>query len=70
MEFEQLKVKYTLVTANAKAKYDKKKKALRIVIPVDQSVTYESEKEPERSEESKEQVVEDETWKTKVLEFT
>lgn len=31
------------MTANAKAKYDKKKKSLRIVIPVDQSIAYEPE---------------------------
>jgi len=41
LELEELKLKYTLVTSNAKAKYDKKKKSLRIVIPVDQTVKYE-----------------------------
>ena len=43
LEFEQLKVKYVLVTGNAKAKYDKKKKSLRIVIPIDQTVKYEQD---------------------------
>ena len=59
------------MTFNAKAKYDKKKKSLRIVIPVDQCVKYEPEKvEEEVKEEEKQKVVEDETWKNKVLEFT
>jgi hypothetical protein len=49
-----------LLTGNAKAKYDKKKKCLRIVIPIDQSVNYEPEKEDSsKPEEPKEEVVED-----------
>lgn len=52
-----------LQTGNAKAKYDKKKKCLRIVIPIDQSVNYEPEKEVKedssKPEEPKEEVVED-----------
>ena len=36
LSFEDLKCKYTLLTNEAKAKYDKKKKTLRIEIPVDQ----------------------------------
>ena len=40
LELEELKIKYTLLTSSAKAKYDKKKKSLRIIIPVDQTVKY------------------------------
>ncbi len=49
-------------TASAKAKYDKKKKILRITIPVDQTVNYEPEKvqeEPKKEEEEEQKVVED-----------
>lgn len=67
-----------MLTANAKAKYDKKKKVLRIVIPVDQSVNYFQDEEKERVEAVKEEggdkeegkVVESEVWKNKVLDFT
>ena len=57
MELEELKLKFVLLTANAKAKYDKKKKKLRIVIPVDQTVKYEPEEIKE--EENKDNLVED-----------
>lgn len=71
LELEELKLKYTLVTSSAKAKYDKKKKCLRIVIPVDQTVSYEPEKNQEEAkQEEKPNVIEDETWKNKVLDFT
>ena len=40
LELEEIKIKYVLLTASAKAKYDKKKKSLRIIIPVDQTVKY------------------------------
>jgi hypothetical protein len=43
LSFEEFKVKYVLLTAKAKAKFDKKKKTLRIVIPIDQSVKYNQE---------------------------
>ena len=45
LEWSELKLKYTLLTAKAKAKYDRKKKCLRITIPIDQSVRYESQPE-------------------------
>ena len=45
---EELKIKYSLLTASAKAKYDKKKKSLRIIIPVDQTVKYEPEAKEEQ----------------------
>jgi hypothetical protein len=67
---EELKLKYNLLTSNAKAKYDKKKKSLRIVIPVDQTINYVPEKIEEPHEQKKEEVVEDETWKNKVLDFS
>ena len=71
LQLEEIRLKYTLVTANAKAKYDKKKKCLRIVIPVDQTVNYEPERiEEEAKEEEKPNVVQDQTWKNKVLDFT
>lgn len=74
LQLQQLKVKYVLVTGSAKAKYDKKKKCLRIVIPVDQTVKYEQQKEEEQSkvEEIKQEpnVVENQTWKNKMLDFT
>ena len=44
LELEEIKIKYVLLTASAKAKYDKKKKSLRIIIPVDQTVKYQPEK--------------------------
>lgn len=37
LNFEDLKVKYKLVTAESKAKFDKKKKTLRITIPLDRT---------------------------------
>ena len=72
LQLDELKIKFTLLTASAKAKYDKKKKSLRIIIPVDQTVKYEPENvEPEaKEEELKENVIEDETWKNKVLDFS
>ena len=71
LELSELKIKYSLLTANSRAKYDKKKKSLRIIIPVDQTINYEPEKvETEVKEEEKENVVEDETWKNKVLDFS
>ena len=39
LSFEDLKCKYALLTNEAQAKYDKKKKTLRIEIPVDQKNT-------------------------------
>ena len=37
LELAQFKLKFPLLTANSKAKYDRKKKTLRISIPVDPS---------------------------------
>jgi hypothetical protein len=36
-------LKYVLQPTLAKAKYDKKKKSLRIIIPIDQSINYHPE---------------------------
>ena len=64
-----------LVTGNAKAKYDKKKRSLRIVIPIDQTVKYEQDEVEsaqitEITDEQKPNVVENDAWKNKVLEFS
>lgn len=37
LSFEDLKNKYPLKTNEAKAKYDKKKKALKVEVPIDQT---------------------------------
>lgn len=36
-------MKYVLLTANAKSKYDSKKKILRVIIPIDQTIKYHPE---------------------------
>ena len=41
------------MTASAKAKYDKKKKCLRIIIPVDQTVNYNQDKSESTMKEDK-----------------
>lgn len=40
LPFETFKLKYKLMTENVKAKFDKKKKVLRLVFPIDQSIKY------------------------------
>lgn len=45
LELAELKIKYLLLTENAKAKFDKKKKTLRIVIPIDQTINYHPQEE-------------------------
>ena len=66
LELAHFKLKYPLLTANAKAKYDRKKKTLRISIPVDPS--YKPPQEEVKQVEDP-QLVEEETWKNKVLDF-
>lgn len=43
LTFETFKLKYKLMTENVKAKFDKKKKVLKLIFPVDQSVKYHHE---------------------------
>lgn len=69
-----MKVKnYPLKHAEAKAKFDKKKKTLRVQIPVDISAIPEQDlpefKSPEEivKDEEEAKVVENEVWKNKVL---
>lgn len=60
-------------TSLAKAKYDKKKKCLRIIIPIDQSINYfpeETATEEVKEKDAENGIVESETWKNKVLDFT
>lgn len=40
LELEEFKIKYVLNTTGSKAKFDKKKKILRISIPINQSINY------------------------------
>ncbi len=40
LPFETFKMKYKLITEKIKAKFDKKKKVLRIIIQIDQSIKY------------------------------
>ncbi len=40
LPFETFKLKYKLMIENVKAKFDKKKKVLRLVFPIDQTVKY------------------------------
>lgn len=40
LTFETFKLKYKLIIESVKAKFDKKKKVLRLVFPIDQSVKY------------------------------
>ena len=75
LQFEQFKIKYQLQPTLAKAKYDKKKKTLRIVIPIDQSVNYHTQQPApaliaEQGDEDTGKVVQSEVWKNKVLDFT
>lgn len=43
LPFETFKLKYKLMTENVKAKFDKKKKVLRLIFPIDQSIKYHQE---------------------------
>jgi hypothetical protein len=40
LPFETFKLKYKLLTEKIKAKFDKKKKSLRLIFPIDQSIKY------------------------------
>ena len=79
--FEELRSKYKLVHSESKAKFDKKKRSLRISIPVDKSATKsealsvegptESTTEAEQ-EQKQEEVLEENTWQDskKLLEIS
>lgn len=45
LPFETFKLKYKLLIENVKAKFDKKKKVLKLAFPIDQSVKYHQEEE-------------------------
>lgn len=43
LPFETFKLKYKLTTENVKAKFDKKKKVLKLIFSIDQSIKYHQE---------------------------
>lgn len=43
LPFETFKLKYKLLTEKVKAKFDKKKKSLKLIFPIDQSIKYHQE---------------------------
>lgn len=47
LPFETFKLKYKLITESVKAKFDKKKKVLKLIFPIDQSIKYHQE-EPKK----------------------
>jgi hypothetical protein len=40
LPFETFKMKYKLITEKVKAKFDKKKKCLKLIFPIDLSIKY------------------------------
>lgn len=43
LPFETFKMKYKLITEKVKAKFDKKKKCLKLIFPIDLSIKYHQE---------------------------
>ena len=52
LPFEIFKIKYQITHEKVKAKFDKKKKCLKLIFPIDQSVKYHQEEEKIQSKVS------------------